>query len=61
MNEELLAQEWQALIRQYADALPILQSLAETHRVALAREFYEQMLENPGSSPYLSHEQVRTS
>lgn len=60
MNEELLAQEWQALIRQYADALPILQSLAETHRVALAREFYEQMLENPGSSPYLSHEQVRT-
>lgn len=59
MNEELLAQEWQALIRQYADSLPILQALADTHRVALAQGFYDQMLKNPGSSPYLSHEKVR--
>lgn len=60
MNEDFLAKEWQALIRQYSDSLPILQALAETHRVELAREFYELMLENPGSSPYLSHDQVRT-
>jgi diguanylate cyclase len=60
MNEELLAQEWQALIRQYSDVLPVLQALTETHRVELARAFYDLMLENPGSSPYLSHDQVRT-
>jgi diguanylate cyclase len=60
MNEELLAQEWQALIRQYSAVLPILQTLAESHRVELARNFYDHMLENADSSPYLSHEQVRT-
>ena len=60
MNEELLTQEWQALIRQYSDVLPVLQALAESHRVDLARNFYDHMLENPDSSPYLSHEQVRT-
>ena len=60
MNEEIVEREWQDLIRQYANELPILQALAETHRVALAHHFYEHMLENPDSSPYLSHEQVRT-
>lgn len=59
MNEELIEREWQALISQYAEALPVLQGLIDTHRVALASSFYDHMLGNPDSSPYLSHEQVR--
>lgn len=59
MNTELIEQEWQTLVSQHSAVLPILQSLTQTHRAELATSFYDQLLKNPESSPYLSHEQVR--
>ena len=59
-NEEL-AGEWQRLTAAYAPAAAdALRQLAEQESAELARYFYAQMLADPQSAMFLSHDQVKT-
>jgi diguanylate cyclase len=61
LSTEQLTAEWAERLRSFS--VPVrahLQTLAETHRKALADRFYQQMLEDPAASKLLSHEQVQT-
>src|SRR5690606_22848109 len=55
------AHEWQSLLDEFScDTRDTLQQIAETHRAEMASSFYEHMLTNAASSPFLSHDQVKT-
>ena len=56
-----LTQDWLDLLEGFSsDTLNTVQQLAEDHRAELAQFFYKQLLTNPTSSPFLTHEQVKT-
>lgn len=58
---EQLVAEWQALVSRYPDGVPqALAGLATEHADALAERFYREMLADPLSSGFLSHEQVHS-
>lgn len=55
------ALEWRSLLDEFpSDTLDTVQRIAETHRTEMARFFYAHMLDNPTSSPFLTHDQVKT-
>ena len=58
-NHQLVA-EWLRLLDEYpAEAAAALHAAAEESSAELARYFYEQMLADPHSASFLSHEQVK--
>ncbi|WP_313027383.1 diguanylate cyclase [Pseudomonas lopnurensis] len=58
-NHQLVA-EWLRLLEGFpAEAATALHAVAEEHSAELSRYFYEQMLADPHSASFLSHEQVK--
>lgn len=58
---EQLAHEWGRLLKQFPE--PIRQrvcALADRHQADLAGYFYQEMLRDPATAQYLSHDQVKT-
>lgn len=58
---DTLTQEWSELLHSIrVEIMDKVSALVETHQDALATYFYEQMLDDPVASQFLSHEQVKT-
>lgn len=58
-NHQLVT-EWLRLLDGYpAEAAAALQSVAEQKSAELAEHFYSQMLADPHSASFLSHDQVK--